>query len=74
MRNIVGPRIRQLRRRARPPVTQTDLAARLQSAGVDIDQTAISKIEADKRLVSDIEVAAIAKALGLKPGDLFEGP
>lgn len=63
MRNIVGPRIRQARRMARPPLTQTDLAARLQLAGLKVDQSAISKIEKGIRPVLDIEVVALAKAL-----------
>ena len=62
-RNIVGARVKQARRQAKPPITQLDLMARLQVLGVRIDQSAISKIESGHRPVSDIEVAALAKAL-----------
>ena len=52
-------------------MTQQELAARLQALGMDIDRTAISKIEADKRPVTDLEIVAIAKALGVKITELF---
>ena len=62
-RNIVGSRVRNARREAKPPVTQTDLVARLQVLGVVIDQSGISKIESGQRPVLDFEVVALAKAL-----------
>ena len=62
-RNVVGDRIRQSRKAARPPITQTDLIARLQVLGMQIDQSGLSKIESGRRPVSDIEVLALAKAL-----------
>jgi len=62
-RNIVGVRVRQARKAARPPVTQTDLVARLQILGMRVDQSSLSKIESGHRPVTDIEVAALAKAL-----------
>jgi transcriptional regulator with XRE-family HTH domain len=62
-RNVVGPRVRQARKLATPPVSQVDLAARLQLLGLKIDQSAISKIEQGHRPVLDTEVIALAKAL-----------
>jgi len=62
-RNIVGVRVRQARKAARPPITQTDLVARLQLLGMMIDQSGLSKIENGQRPVSDVEVVALAKAL-----------
>jgi hypothetical protein len=62
-KNIVGSRIREARKAAKPPVTQADLIARLQLQGIFIDQPALSKIETGKRPVLDIEVLAFAKAL-----------
>lgn len=73
MRNVVGPRIRELRRALRPRVTQEHLAARLQAMGLDLDQTTISKVERGSRPVLDVEVVAIARALGVSVGVLFEG-
>ena len=72
MKNVVGTRIREARYRSGPKVTQEQLAARLQSLGVAIDRTAISKIEAGKRPVTDIEIITICKALGIKVAMLFE--
>ncbi len=41
-------RVREARLRAAPRITQGGLAARLQVAGLQVDQTAISKIEAGR--------------------------
>ena len=71
-RNIIGPRVREARRIARPRLTQIDLAARLQLLGLSIDQAGVSKIETGRRPVSDIEVAALAKALKVPVSWLFE--
>lgn len=65
MQNIVGPRVRQARRAREPKLTQDGLAALLQLSGVDLDRTAITKIERQRRAVSDIELAALATALGV---------
>lgn len=70
-RNIIGDRLKLARKRAKPPITQIDLAARLQIQGLRLEQAAISKIEAGYREVTDVEAAAIAKALGVNVGWLF---
>jgi len=70
-RNIIGDRVRLARKRAKPPIAQTDLAARLQTQGLRLEQAAISKIEAGYREVTDVEAAAIAKALGVTINWLF---
>ena len=64
-RNIVGARVRQARKAARPPVTQIDLVARLQVLGMQIDQSGLSKIESGRRPVTDFEVIALARALNV---------
>ena len=71
-RNIVGKRVQQIRKSSLPPLTQLDLAARLQIQGVSIERPAISKIETGYRIVTDIEVAALAKALDVDVSSLFE--
>ncbi|MCI0438611.1 MAG: helix-turn-helix domain-containing protein [Chloroflexi bacterium] len=71
MRNIVGPRIREARHREGRKVTQQELAARLQTLGVDLDRTAISKIESGRRPITDVEIVAICKALGVRVASLF---
>jgi len=70
-RNIIGNRVKLARKNAKPPITQTDLAARLQVHGIRFERVTISKIETGYREVSDIEIAAIAKALGVTVGWLF---
>ncbi len=72
-RNIVGSRVRQARRAAKPRITQRDLMARLQVLGMVIDQSGLSKIENGQRPVSDIEVVALAKALKVSVAWLLEG-
>jgi len=64
-RNIIGEKVRLARKAAKPPVTQADLAARLQVQGIKLDRVAISKIETGYREVTDVEVYAVAKALGV---------
>ena len=72
-RNIVGIRVRQARKVAKPPVTQSDLIARLQLLNMNIDQSGLSKIENGQRPVSDTEVLALAKALRVSVSWLLEG-
>ena len=70
-RNIVGLRVRELRQGAKPKITQEDLAGRVAAQHVVLDRTAIFRIETGRRAVSDLELAAIAKALRVKISDLF---
>lgn len=72
-KNIVGIRVRQARKSANPPITQTDLIARLQVLGMVIDQSGLSKIENGQRPVTDIEVIALAKALRVSEDWLLKG-
>ena len=72
-RNIVGIRVRQARKAAKPPITQSDLIARLQLLDMNIDQSGLSKIENGQRPVSDIEVVAFAKALKVTEEWLLRG-
>jgi transcriptional regulator with XRE-family HTH domain len=70
-RNVIGNRVRLARKNAKPPITQADLAARLQVKGLRVDRATISKIETGYREVSDIEAAAISEALGVSISWLF---
>jgi len=69
----VGTRVRQARKATKPPITQTDLVARLQLLDISIDQPGLSKIEGGQRPVSDIEVVALAKVLKVSVAWLLEG-
>ncbi len=46
-------------------MSQQGLAAKLQLMGVAIDQQAISKIEKNRRIVTDYELLCISRALGV---------
>ena len=70
-KNVVGARVHQARKAAKPQITQGDLVARLQLLGMMIDQSGISKIEGGSRPVSDVEVTALAKALNISVAWLF---
>lgn len=68
----MGSRVRKARKMAKPEITQLDLVARLQSLGLSIDQSTLSKIENGQRPVTDIEIAALAKALRVSVSWLFD--
>jgi len=70
-RNIVGPKIRLARKLSQPPLTQEELAARLQVLGWGIEQSSVSKIEQGLRPVSDAEVMVLSKALKVTVGWLL---
>lgn len=55
-RNLCGKRIMALRKELSPNVSQRALAEMVQLRGVDIDKTAIRRIENGKRYVTDIEL------------------
>lgn len=64
-KNLIGDKVRQARHRNKPKITQTDLIARLAVRGIELEKTTISKIETKTRPVTDIELVAIADALGV---------
>lgn len=64
-KNIIGDRLRLARLTKKPIVTQKDLLARLQTAGLMLPDSAISKIEAGTRPVTDIELVAISDVLSV---------
>lgn len=72
VKNILGPRIKRFRLLLQPPLRQQDLADKVQTLGVSLDQTAIARIEAQERFLNDIEIEAIAKALGTTVAVLFD--
>ena len=62
-KNLCGNRIRESRLRQR--LSQYDLAARLQTQGILIEQDSISRIEIGTRFVADYEVKVLAKVLNV---------
>ena len=53
-------------------LTQAQLASKMQTMGVNIDQQMISKIENNTRFVTDYELAIFCIVLNLKPENLLE--
>lgn len=63
--NLCGKKIKEYRLSLQPPVTQQMLAEELQRKGLEMDRYIILRIEKGERYVSDIELKAIADALGV---------
>ena len=64
-KNIVGSRVRQARKASKPGITQKDLVARLQTLGVMIDQSGLSKIENGQSDLPPITVPPVRSKLHL---------
>lgn len=60
-KNICGERVHEARCKLR--LTQSDLAAKLQIAGITIERDSISRIEIGTRFVSDYEIKELSKIL-----------
>ncbi|TJX12998.1 XRE family transcriptional regulator [Tissierella creatinini] len=65
IKNLIGPRVKEARLKQNPKITQVDLLARLEVRGIELEKTAISKIESRRRPVTDIELVAISDSLGV---------
>lgn len=64
--NICAERVRIGRALHKPPLTQEELARKIQMMGVeDMTTLIISRIEKNQRHVCDAELRIIAKALGV---------
>ena len=61
--NVCGPAIR--RHRLGAGLSQAELARRSQLAGWDISRETVAIIEAQKRIVADFELMALAEALNI---------
>ena len=68
-KNVVSKTIREKRLKLR--LSQSELAARMQTLGCQIDQQMISKIEHNTRFVTDYELVLFAKALKTTPEALL---
>ena len=68
--NIIGPQIKKLRKQA--GLSQRQLSEKLELEAVYTCRGSISRIESGLRAVTDIEIEAIAKILGVSVDKLFE--
>ena len=70
-KNLVSNRLIELRRQQ--GLSQRDLAHKLQLAGYDMDKNVITRIETNKRYVTDIELRALSQVLGVSYTYLIDG-
>jgi len=68
-KNIIGTRVTAIRKAQ--GMKQKEFLARLQTLGLDISPTSLSRLEGQDRLVQDYEVVIIAKALEISVGELL---
>ena len=70
-KNLVSSRLIELRKQQN--LSQRDLAHKLQLAGYDMDKNVITRIETNKRYVTDIELRALSQVLGVSYAYLIDG-
>lgn len=63
--NICSERVRLGRALQKPPITQEELARKMQFMGMEMTPLIISRIEKNQRHVCDAELRMIAKALNV---------
>lgn len=70
-KNLVGERIKKLRKGAN--LSQRDLARELQLIGIDMDKNVITRIETNKRYVTDFELQALKQIFNVSYDYLIDG-
>lgn len=70
-KNLIGERLKQLRKNAK--LSQRALARELQLIGIDMDKNVITRIETDKRYVTDFELQALKKIFNVSYDYLIDG-
>ncbi len=68
--NICGKNVRRLREERK--ISQDQLAAKLQTEGLGVNQNSISRIETGKRVVADFELKALAAVLNVEINELVD--
>ncbi len=68
-KNIIGKRLLQIRKSRK--ISQSDLAAKMQTMNVNIDQQMISKIEKNQRQVTDYEFACLCICLKVSADEML---
>ncbi len=64
-KNIVGRRVAEARQGCKPALTQDALSGKLARYGIQLDRSAIAKIENNLRHVLDYELKGLADVLGV---------
>ena len=70
-KNLIGERLKLLRRNAK--LSQRDLARELQLIGIDMDKNVITRIETNKRYVTDFELQALKQIFNVSYDYLIDG-
>ena len=70
-KNLTSERLKRLR--AQRNLSQRDLAYALQRRGLDLDKNVITRIETNKRYVTDLEIKGIAAYFGVSYDYLLDG-
>jgi transcriptional regulator with XRE-family HTH domain len=70
-KNLISERLIELRKEHN--LSQRDLSRKLQLAGYDMDKNVITRIETDKRYVTDIELKALSEVFGVTYDYLIDG-
>lgn len=68
-KNMIHDRLRYYRKLR--GLTQEQVVARLQTMNVNMDQQALSRIEQDRRIVTDYELACLCRVLDVTERELL---
>jgi transcriptional regulator with XRE-family HTH domain len=71
LKNLISQRLIELRKQHK--LSQRELARKLQLAGYDMDKNVITRIETNKRYVTDIEIKALSEVLNVSYYYLIDG-
>ncbi|MBE6082903.1 MULTISPECIES: helix-turn-helix domain-containing protein [Tissierellales] len=67
--NIAGPKVKIARLKSN--MTQKELSIKLETLAVYIDRASISKLEHQKRIITDIELMALSQILNVSTNYLL---
>lgn len=70
-KNMISDRLKKLRQKHR--LSQRALAGKLQLDGIDMDKNVITRIESNKRYVTDLELRALVRLFDVSYDYLIEG-
>ena len=71
-RNLCGKKVTMLRMAMSPKVSQRALAEMIQLRDVDVDKTAVRRIENGERYVTDIELKILCEIFNVSPEFFLE--
>ena len=71
LKNLISQRLIELRKQHK--LSQRELARKLHLAGYDMDKNVITRIETNKRYVTDIEIKALSEVLNVSYYYLIDG-